>query len=76
MTMVRIRFSSEDDEARGFYLLARKARVRGLPRGVYEIAKPCLALLDEHSVKYEVIPASKSNLDESQALRNPLTVEL
>jgi hypothetical protein len=74
--MVRIKFSSEPDEVKGFYLLATKARVRGLPGGVYEVAKAELALLDQQSVQYVVIPPSEKAADEAQAVRNSLTVEL
>lgn len=74
--MVRIRFASKKDEVEGFYLLATNARLRGLPNGVYEISNPCLALLDQHGIKYLVIPRSEAVLDEAQAFRNPLTVEL
>ena len=74
--MVRIRFSSRQDQVKGFYVLATNARLRGLPNGVYEISKPCLELLDQHSIKYAVIPPSEANLDEAEAVRNSPTVEL
>jgi hypothetical protein len=74
--MVRIRFSSEDDEVQGFYLLATNTRLRGLPNGIYEVSRPSLGLLDEHNIKYVVVSPSEANLDEAQAVRNPLTVEL
>ncbi len=74
--MVRIRFGSEEDEVNGFYLLATQARLRGLRGGVYEIAQRCLTLLDQHAIKYDVIPPSEATLDEAQALRNPPAVEL
>jgi hypothetical protein len=60
----------------GFYLLATRSRLRGLPNGVYEISKASIALLDEHSIRYVLIAAPKDATNESQALRNPLTVEL
>ena len=74
--MVRIRFSSEDHEVKGFYLLATNTRLRGLPNGIYEISRPSLGLLDEHNIKYVVISPSEATLDEAQAVLNPLTVEL
>ncbi len=74
--MVRIRFASEDDEVRGFYLLATQASVRSLRGGLYEVTKPRLALLDQHSIKYVVIPATETTLDEFQAVRNTPTAEL
>ncbi len=73
--MVRVRFSSEEDETNGFYILATEASLRGLPGGIYELSDDCLALLNQHSIKYEVIPPSEVTPDEAQAVRNPLTVE-
>ncbi len=73
--MVRIRFTSREDETNGFYILATEASLRGLPGGVYEISDECLALLDRDSIKYSIIPPSEVTSDEAQAVRNPLTVE-
>ena len=74
--MVRIRFSSERDEVKGFYLLATNARIRGLRGGVYEVSQPALALLDQNHFSYEVIPPTSRTANDTEALRNPLTVEL
>jgi hypothetical protein len=73
--MVRIRFASEADEVDGFYVLATHSRLRGLPDGVYELSKPALALLDANSIPYILLPTSGA-AGESEAIRNPLTVEL
>jgi hypothetical protein len=75
LQMVRLRFASEADEVNGFYVLATHARLRGLPEGVYEVSKPALTLLDENSIRYSLLPASFA-ANESEAIRNPLTVEL
>lgn len=74
--MVRIQFISEQDEVQGFYLLATNTRARGHPEGMYEIAQSSLALLDQHSIKYRVIPPSETAPNEVDAIRNPLTLEL
>lgn len=74
--MVRIRFRSEADETDGFYILATEATVRGLRGGVYEVTQAHLALLNTHSVRYEVLPPSESSSNEAEALRNSPTVEL
>jgi hypothetical protein len=74
--MVKIRFLSETDETNGFYILATEARVRGLRGGVYEVTQAHLALLDKHSIHYEVLAPSESLSDEAEALRNSPTVEL
>lgn len=73
--MVRIRFASAADEVNGFYLLATHSRLRALPNGVYELSRPALALLDQNSIGYSLLPSSGPT-DESEAIRNPLTVEL
>jgi hypothetical protein len=73
--MVRLRFASEADEVNGFYVLATHARLRGLPDGVYEVSKPALTLLDENLIRYSLLPAS-FRANESEVIRNPLTVEL
>jgi hypothetical protein len=74
--MVRIRFSSHEDEVKGYYLLATQARVRSLQGGLYEVTQPRLALLDQHAIRYVVIPATEAALDETEAVRNSPTVEL
>ncbi len=74
--MVKIRFSSEEDEVKGFYLLATRARLRGLPDGWYEVTEANLALLEQNSVPYVAVRASESTLDETEAVRNSPTVEL
>jgi len=73
--MIKIRFASEADEVNGFYVLATGSRLRTLPNGLYELNKPALALLDANSRRYAVLPPSGA-ADESEAIRNPLTVEL
>lgn len=74
--MVRIRFASDADEVNGFYVIATHARLRGLPNHVYELSKPALALLDERSIRYVLLPPPQNAADEPQAIRNPLTIEL
>ena len=74
--MVRIRFSSEEDEINGYYLLATQASVRSLRGGIYELTQARLALLDQNGIKYVVIPPSEAGIDDAQADRNSLTVKL
>ena len=74
--VVRIRFASEQDELKGYYLLATEASVRSLRGGLYEITQPRLGLPDQHSIKYVVIPPAEVNPDEAEAIRNSLTVKL
>ena len=70
--MVRIKFESETDEVNGFYLLATRSRLRGLPNGVYELSQPALKLLNQNSIHYTVIRTSQDADDEAEAIRNPL----
>jgi len=74
--MMRIRFNSRDDEKKGYYLLATEASVRSLRGGFYEVTQPRLALLDQHNIKYKIIALEETAVEETQADRNPLTVEL
>lgn len=74
--MVRIRFSTEEDEINGYYLLATQASVRSLHGGIYEVTRPRLALLDQNSIKYEVISPAEAAFDKAQAVRDPLTLKL
>jgi hypothetical protein len=68
--MLRIRFASEEDELDGYYLLATEARVKGFRGGLYEVTQQCLALLDQHSVKYVVISPFEISSDEAEAIEN------
>lgn len=55
MVMVKIRFRTEEEDTRGFYLLMRRGQVVCLPDGIYEIQENLLEVLEEAGIPYEVI---------------------
>jgi hypothetical protein len=52
MQISYIKFNSREDQVRGFYELATKAQVTGLPGGVYAVPWKALSLLDEENISY------------------------
>jgi hypothetical protein len=52
MQIAYIKFTSREDQTRGFYELATKAQVTSLPGGVYAVPWKALALLDEQNIAY------------------------
>lgn len=52
MQTVFIKFSTEDDRARGFYELATRARVGSLPGEIYQVPIDALRLLDDQHISY------------------------
>ena len=70
--MVRIKFSSDQDRVKGFYLLITHSIVRSLRGRIFEIAEQDLKLLDEHQIHYSILPIPEpTGADEE--VRNPLT---
>jgi hypothetical protein len=55
MQMVKIRFPSRQDEAKGIGRLVRRFRVICLPEGEFEVPTTSLAVLDELGVDYEIL---------------------
>lgn len=52
MQTVFIKFSTEDERARGFYELATRARVGSLPGEIYQVPIDALRLLDDQHISY------------------------
>lgn len=73
--MIRIKFKDKKDEARGFYLLAYNGQFRALRGGIYEIQCEMKELLNKENLIYEEIPRDEK-VNEAEAIRNPLTVNL
>jgi len=48
--MASMKFTSREDQVRGFYALATKAQVTSVPGGVYAVPGQALALLDEQHI--------------------------
>ena len=74
--MVLIKFTTEPDEVKGFYLLATEAHLRGLRSGLYEVPDYALIMLQKHGVGYTQLNPSEFALDEAQTIRNTPAVEL
>lgn len=52
MQSVFIRFTTEEDRARGFASLAKRARISSLPGQVYQIPIDGLTLLESEHINY------------------------
>jgi hypothetical protein len=52
MQTVFIRFTTEEDRARGFATLAKRARISSLPGQVYQVPIEALGLLESEHVNY------------------------
>ena len=74
--MVRIKFKTKQDQINGFYELATKGRVRSLPDGIFEIADHHLKILEVGGITYEIVQAEEGRENETEALRNSLTVDV
>ena len=75
MNAACVKFSSREDQVRGFYELATRARVTSLPGGIYSIPASALALLDSEGIAYQ--RATESEVEEANGqIRNPVAVIL
>jgi hypothetical protein len=74
--MVRIKFKTKQDQVNGFYELATKGRVRSLPDDFFEIADRYLKILDEAGIAYEIVQTEVGQINEAEAVRNSLTVDV
>jgi hypothetical protein len=70
MQTVFIRFLSESDRTRGFYELARRARVSSLPGQVYQVPIEALRLLDDQQINYRRATDAEVK-DSHDQVRNP-----
>jgi hypothetical protein len=70
MQTVFIRFLSEDDRTRGFYELARRARVSSLPGQVYQVPIDALRLLEAQHINYRRATDAEVKAAHDQ-VRNP-----
>ncbi len=52
MQTVFIKFSSQDDRVRGFYVLATKARIASFPDEIYQVPVEAIQLLDNQQIAY------------------------
>jgi hypothetical protein len=71
-TMIRIKFKTDADEARGFYELLTKASGESLQGGIYWVEESVLKILEDSGISYEILPNGESKAHEAPALRNSL----
>ncbi|MEW6201590.1 MAG: hypothetical protein AB1546_06425 [bacterium] len=71
--MIRIKFKTRDDVVSGYYELAVTDIVRALPGNVFEISERGKSILDKANIMYEIIKSDEVSIDETEAIRNPLT---
>ena len=70
MQTVFIRFLSESDRTRGFYELARRARVSSLPDQIYQVPIDALPILDDQHISYRRATDAEVKAANDQ-VRNP-----
>jgi len=70
--MIRIKFKTAADEARGFYELLTRASGESLQGGVYWVEESALKVLDESGISYEILSNGEMRVHETPALRNSL----
>jgi len=75
MNFVYIKFNSYNDEVRGFYVLATKARVNSFPDDLYAVPLQSLKLLDDLHISYR--RATDEEVAQScDQIRNPVALVL
>jgi hypothetical protein len=57
---VHIKFSSEQDELKGFYTLATQVGVESILGEIFRVPKAGLHLLDKETVKYTIVPEDEA----------------
>ena len=70
MQTAYIRFSTEPDRARGFFELAKSARVSSLPGHVYQVPLDSLAMLEAKRIDYRRATDAEV-MDAHDQIRNP-----
>ncbi|MGH7597796.1 MAG: hypothetical protein ACREOI_15710 [bacterium] len=74
--MIRIKFKTDADEARGFYELLTRASGESLQGGVYWIEESALKILDESGISYEILSNGEKRVHETPALRDSLATNV
>lgn len=70
MHTVFIKFSTQDDRARGFYELATKARIGSFPDEIYQVPVEALRLLENQQIAYRRATDVEVKASHDQ-IRNP-----
>ena len=74
--MIRIKFKTEADEARGFYELLTRASGESLQGGVYWVEDASLKILDQSGISYEILSTGEARVHEAPALRDSLAANV
>jgi len=74
--MIRIKFKTDADEARGFYELLTRASGESLQGGVYWVEESALKILDDSGISYEILSHGERRAHETQALRDSLAANV
>ena len=70
MQSIYVKFLNEADRARGFYELARRARVSSFPGELYQIPREAVAILQDQNIAYR--EATDAEVKEAHdQVRNP-----
>ncbi len=70
MQTVFIKFSTQDDRVRGFYILATKSRIGSFPDEIYQVPVESLPLLDDQQIAYKRATETEVKAAHDQ-VRNP-----
>jgi hypothetical protein len=70
MQTTYVKFLTQPERARGFYELARRARIGSLPGEVYQIPREALTILDELHISYRLATDAEVK-DAHDQVRNP-----
>jgi hypothetical protein len=76
VTMIRIKFKTEADEARGFYELLTRASGESLQGGIYWVEESTLTILNEAGISYEILPNGERRVHETSTLRDSLATNV
>ena len=75
MQTVYIKFLTEADRAKGFFELAKRSRIGGLPGQVYQVPLAALQILEEVHIDYRRATDAEVK-DAHDQVRNPSAVVL
>jgi hypothetical protein len=75
MQTVYVKFLAEEDRARGFFELAKRARVGSLPGQVYQVPREALAILEGLHINYRRATDAEVK-DAHDQVRNPSAVHI
>jgi len=70
MHSIHIKFVSEKDRVRGFYELAKNARISSLPDKIYQVPRDALKILEDAQISYRRATDDEVKLAHDQ-VRNP-----